>query len=115
MNVASSGGISAHPAGEPAGRSRLHAANADPPVAHHHIAGSLSTPRRPRSARAPEPTLGAPQTSASSSSPCEPLMLRASAGAPARAHGPGPATGPEKRPKSLYHYDLGCLDSALRD
>src|SRR5690606_1420145 len=53
MNVVSSGGILAHPAGEPAGRGRLHPANADPPGANHHIKGSLNRPRSLRSAKEP--------------------------------------------------------------
>ena len=58
MNVVSSGGIEAHPAGEHAGRGRLHPANADPPGPNNQIAGSLNTPRSLRSAKKPEqPTL----------------------------------------------------------
>src|SRR5690606_29988421 len=37
--VVSSGGILAHPAAEPAGRGRLHPANADSPGSNHHIKG----------------------------------------------------------------------------
>ncbi len=55
MNGVSSGGIPAHPAVEPAGRGRLHPANADSPGSNHHITGSLNTPRSLRSARDPEP------------------------------------------------------------
>src|SRR5690606_587705 len=52
--VVSPGGIHAHPAGEPAGRGRLHPANADSPGANHHIKGSLNTPRSLRSAKSAE-------------------------------------------------------------
>src|SRR5690606_2842301 len=55
LNVVSSGGIEAPPAGEPAGRGRLHPANPAPPGANHHITGSLNAPRSLRSAREPEP------------------------------------------------------------
>src|SRR5690606_32644154 len=78
MNVVPSGGIRAHPAGEGAGRGRLHPANADPPGANHTITESLITPRGLRSARDPEATLCALRTSALSAPPREPLMLRAS-------------------------------------
>src|SRR5690606_17344841 len=76
LNVVSSGGIPAHPAGEGAGRGRLHPANADPPGANNHISGSRSTPRSLRSAREPEPTLCALRTSAFSASPREPITPR---------------------------------------
>src|SRR5690606_10817327 len=59
MNVVSSGGIPAHPAGEGAGRDRLHPTNVDPPGTNHHNSGSLSTPRSLRSARESEATLRA--------------------------------------------------------
>src|SRR5690606_38531057 len=72
MNVVSSGGIHAHPAGEPAGRGRLHPANADPLGANHTITAFQITPRSLRSAREPEATLCALRTSAFSAAPREP-------------------------------------------
>src|SRR5690606_7644960 len=72
--VVSSAGSHAHPAGEPAGRGRLHPANADPPGANHHIKGSRITQRSLRSAREPEATLCALRTSAFSAPPCEPKL-----------------------------------------
>src|SRR5690606_11516672 len=72
MNVVSSGGIHAHPAAKPAGRGRLHPANADSPGANHHKSGSLSTPRSLRSAKTPkDATLCALRTSAFSAPPRE--------------------------------------------
>src|SRR5690606_13886353 len=83
MNVVSSGGIHAHPAAEPAGRGRLHPANADSPGANHHLKGSLNTPRSLRSAKSAEAA-----ASALSASPCEPTTprLRVLSSAPSACH-----------------------------
>src|SRR5690606_28979050 len=54
LHVVSSGGIEAQPTALPAGRGRLHPANADSPGTNHHIKGSLNTPRSLRSAREPD-------------------------------------------------------------
>src|SRR5690606_19511450 len=69
LNVVSSGGVPAHPAGESAGRGWLHPVNADSPGTNHHFTGSRSTPRSLGSAREPEPTLCALKTSALSAPP----------------------------------------------
>src|SRR5690606_80284 len=76
LNVVSAGGIRDHPAAQPAGRGRLHPANADPPGPNHespdHAAKSpqrqktRSTPPRPRPRPRPGPLK---RTSAISASP----------------------------------------------
>src|SRR5690606_16594239 len=57
VNVVSSGGISPHPAAQPAGRGPLHPANVDPPGANNHIPGILITPRSLRNATEPQGAL----------------------------------------------------------
>src|SRR5690606_36625857 len=54
--VVSSGGISAHPAAERAGRGRLHATNPDPSGTNHHI----KSPRSPREVSAAPRTESSP-------------------------------------------------------
>src|SRR5690606_29167900 len=96
LHVVSSGGIEAQPTALPAGRGRLHPANADWPGTNHHIKGSLNTPRSLRSARDPESTLRA------SDPPRSPRLRVSQNSAPSAsagaAEGAEKPAGPQRKP-----------------
>src|SRR5690606_897632 len=86
--VVSSGGISAHPAAERAGRGSLHPANADPPGTNNHITRSRLAPRNLRSATDPEhqPSAASRLRVTPSSAPLSPSPRTPASAGPDRLH-----------------------------